>query len=117
MKTQKWPHKLLMINPMFFQYCQLAQNHPKFSFLFHKNVRSLCKMTLETAVAHSWKLFQLYLKRVHAQLELLMRFTFFNLARETTTASEAAEAVGAVEAAESVEAVCWLRTVSCISNT
>ena len=51
-----------------------------------------------------------------------MRFTFFNLARETTTASEAAEAVGAVEAVgtveavESVEAACWLRTVSCIFN-
>ena len=79
-------------------------------------------MTLETAVAHSWKLFQLYLKRVHAQLELLMRFTFFNLARETTTASEAAEAVGAVEAVgilkatEAVEAACWLKTVSCIFN-
>ena len=64
-------------------------------------------MTLETAVAHSWKLFQLYLKRVHAQLELLMRFTFFNLVRDTTTASEAAEAV---------EAPCWLKTVSCIFN-
>ena len=76
-------------------------------------------MTLEVAVAHSWKLFQLYLKRVHAQLELLMRFTFFNLARETTTASEAAEAVGAVEAvgtAEAEEAACWLKTVSCIFN-
>ena len=73
-------------------------------------------MTLEAAVAHSWKLFQLYLKLVHAQLELLMRFTFFNLARETTTASEAAEAVGAVDYAGTVEAAFWLRTVPCIFN-
>jgi hypothetical protein len=45
-----------------------------------------------------------------------MRFTFFNLARETTTASEAAEAVGAVEYVGTVEAAFWLRTVSCIYN-
>ena len=36
------PQKLLIIGPNFiFQYCQPAQNQPKFHFLFHKN-GSLC---------------------------------------------------------------------------
>ena len=33
------PQKLLIIGPnYFFQYCQPAQNQPKYNFLFHKNV-------------------------------------------------------------------------------
>ena len=43
---------------------------------------------------HTLCLDTLYLQRVHAQLELLMRFTFFNLERERLrlTTSEAAKA-------------------------
>ena len=37
------PSKLAhIIGPIFFQYCQLAQNQHKSQFLFHKNVWCLC---------------------------------------------------------------------------
>ena len=48
MKNQ--PQKLLIIGPIFFQYCQPTQNHPKSQILFHKNCspHNLCIMTLDT---------------------------------------------------------------------
>ena len=35
---KKRPQKLLIIGPFFFQFCQPAQNQPKFQFLFHKKL-------------------------------------------------------------------------------
>ena len=49
MKTWKnQPQKLLIIGPIFFQYCQPAQNQHKSHILFHKNgsLRDFYLMTL-----------------------------------------------------------------------
>ena len=47
MKKKK-PQKLLIIDPIFLQYCQTAHNQPKSQFLFHKNcsAHDLCIMSL-----------------------------------------------------------------------
>ena len=57
MKTKKnCRQNLLLISPIFFQYYQTAQNHPKSQFLFHKKrlLRDLCLLTL--AAAEVWSL-------------------------------------------------------------
>ena len=46
---------MLIIGPLFFQYCQPAQNQHKYHFLFHKNV-SLRDFYVSTLLVHTWRI-------------------------------------------------------------
>ena len=54
--------------PHFFQYCLLAQNQPKYHFLFHKNVslRDIYIMTLNRAVVYAslWPIWLLFVCQI-----------------------------------------------------